>query len=131
MNSNGESHSYLPDAQPDLFGMPSQSDPLSSRTPASYSEERKAARDRAFDRADRLMLDRYSECLRLVGRAKSTFGAWDVTKVYQEKHGELTIHGKEALGALFAHLLHAGMIEEASFGKRPNHNVGPVYRLKN
>jgi len=77
-----------------------------------------------------MMLERYRECLRLVGRAKATFGAWEVTDVFSQKYGEMDTTGKKALGTLFSLLQHEGVIEEAGFGRRKNGNAAPIYRLK-
>ena len=132
-SSTAEAHSDPLSIQPQLFGsvVPCK-DPVTElpSSPPSYLDERKAARSRAFAKADPLMLTRYRECLRLVGNARATFGAWDVTDVYEQKHGGLDTTGKKALGALFSVLQHEGVIEEAGTGKRPNGNLASVYRLK-
>lgn len=136
MISNGEHTGYSArsDLQQPLFGGAVSLDPearqQSAREPASYLEQRHAARERAHAKADPLIIIRYRECLRLVGRARATFGAWDVTDVFEQKFGELDTTGKKALGALFSSLQHEGIIEEAGFGRRKNGNAAPVYRLK-
>jgi hypothetical protein len=128
-------YSSSSDLQYKLFDGDVAIDPVpqqqSVREPSTYLEKRKAARSRAFAKADPVVLVRYRECLRLVGKAMPTFGAWDVTSVFEQKFGELDTTGKKALGALFLVLQHEGVIEEAGFGRRKNGNVANLYRLKN
>src|SRR3954464_8347220 len=114
MNSNGESHNYLPDAQPDLFGMPSQSDPLSSRTPSSRLslEARREVIMGIFGTADGHFVSSYVKCLVEYGLTHEDFIAGDVTALFEKRNGLLTIHEAKSLGGLFMQLQRKGVIEK-------------------
>lgn len=110
--------------QPDLFTGVS-STPLN---PPPVSREK--ARKRAFEKADKFVMDGYRHLLtNVVGRVKPTFGAWDVTQMWEKQHGKLSETNRKALGQLYADLMHSGVIRENGTGRRPNGNIAVVYSL--
>jgi hypothetical protein len=111
------------DTTPSLFN-----EPMSVTEHSSHP--RKAEIKRAFERADKWVIDTYTKVLMEYGRRHSTFGAWDITAVYVAKHGPLSVTNRKALGGLFASLLEQGVIIDAGTGKRPNGNIATIYRLR-
>jgi len=91
---------------------------------------RKKARDAAFAKVDQWTKEKYRNCIFEVGRERDEFGAWDVTAHYNSKFVKLDKTQVKALGGIYAEFLEKGIIEEAGHGKRPNGNLGPIYRLK-
>lgn len=98
--------------------------------PVAEIEVRRKARAAAMEKADAWVMDAYEQMLRSVGMLMPTFGAWDMTALFEAARGKLSTTNKKALGGLYAHLLETGVIVEAGYGKRPNGNLGPIYRLK-
>lgn len=107
-------------AQPNLFST-SPFDAVATRPRARQIE-------RAFEKGDRTVLDRYTQVF-FTFRGKE-FGAWDVTAAYESLHGKLSKTDKKALGHLFGDFRHRGVIVVAGIGKRPNGNDAATYKFK-
>lgn len=105
--------------------------PATPVAPPTEIETRRKARASAFSKADKWVMDGYRHLLiNVVGRVMPTFGAWDVTRQWEKRHGKLAKHNQKALGQLFATLLDDKVIVPAGAGRRPNGNLGPQYSLK-
>lgn len=92
---------------------------------------RQYQRERAHDAADDAFLERYTALLLSVGRVLGRFIAFEVTREYERRYGEIGERNLKGLGGLFARLQRQGIIEKTGeYLPRKNGCVQARYRLK-
>src|SRR5687768_9498954 len=105
---------------------PSLFDDAPPPVPASYAETRRKARKRAFEKADKVFLEKYERCLITFGQVCPTFVAAEITERFEKSHGPMAEHQAKALGQLYANLQRRGVIEKT--GKaRPRKNGNAAF----
>jgi len=114
---------------PQSFATHSQSDPLSSRTPAS--NDRRKLIKQVFEKADEAFIARYTEYLMTWGGLQADFIAGEVTAFYERFNNKLSSREKKQLGGLYIALQKERVIEKTGqYRKRDQGNAAAVYRLK-
>ncbi len=133
LSNRNKTHSDLPLFSSELFGgalAPGLPDQESAEEPPSSENPRQPIIERVFAKAEPMLIERYKECLFAVGRERENFGAWHITQRFESAFRKLDKREVKTLGGLFMQLQNHGVLIADGVGKRPNGNLGPVYRLK-
>jgi hypothetical protein len=85
---------------------------------------RKAQRDRAEQRADPVVMERYERVLTSAGSGLGVFIAAEITEQYEKRYGKLSERDAKGLGGLYARLLLRGTIVKTKVW-RPRKNGCP------